>query len=129
MQNHALEKLVIVAIALHSIIVGIILLTCPLQLFNLVGWEYAENTFFPNQAGVFHLILGAVYLTAVRQRSLAWLLVGAKTTAFVFLMTEYALGNGPLVLIPIAVTDGLMGVAVAVLLMRDGRDALSSDVE
>jgi hypothetical protein len=52
---------------------------------------------------------------------LAWLLVGAKSLAFVFLLTEYALGNGPIVLIAIAVTDGLMGLAVAAIMMWNDR--------
>ena len=116
-----LEKLIILAVALHSTIVGAILLTRPLQLLHAVGWEYEGSVFFPNQAGIFHIVLGAVYLTAIWHRVLAWLLVGAKTVAFVFLLTEYAIGNGPVVLIAIGVADGLMGVAVAAVMTWNAR--------
>jgi hypothetical protein len=121
MNARRLERLMILAVALHSMIVGVILLTRPVEMLNAVGWEYEGSVFFPNQAGIFHIVLGAVYLTAIWHRVLAWLLVGAKTLAFVFLLTEYAIGNGPVVLIAIGVTDGLMGVAVAALMLWNAR--------
>jgi hypothetical protein len=125
MDAHRLQKLTIGAVALHSAFVGVALLTRPIQTLHLAGWEHEGSTFFPAQAGVFHLILAAVYLTAIRHQPLAWILVGAKTTAFVFLTAEYVAGNGPSVLLLMAVSDGLMGVAVAALVawnMRSRRE-------
>jgi hypothetical protein len=86
----------------------------------MAGWEYDGPTFFPAQSGVFLLILGGSYLAAIWHRPFAWLLVASKAAAVVFLLAEYALGNGPtMLLLPAAALDGLMGLAVAAAVIHN----------
>jgi hypothetical protein len=108
-----LERLVIAAVALHSLVLGTALLARPARTLQLVGWQYEGPSFFPAQSGLFLLILGGAYLAAIWHRQFAWFLVGSKAAAFVFLLAEYATGNGPVMLLPAALLDGLMGLAVA----------------
>ena len=48
-------------VALHSFIVGVFLILFPPGLLNRFGFEVTEK-FFPTQAGVFHLVMAAIFL-------------------------------------------------------------------
>jgi hypothetical protein len=73
------------------------------------------------------MILGGGYTAALWNQPFAWFLVASKAAAVVFLVAEYACGNGPLTLLPVAAFDGLMGLAVALVMVggirvQRGRD-------
>ena len=108
--------LVLLAVAGHSIAVGISLLFIPLWVLNLVRWEYAGQKFWPSQAGLFMLILGAAYAWAIRLRPLVWLVIGSKASACVFLLASVVWLDAPRVVALLACGDGLMGLAVALVL-------------
>jgi hypothetical protein len=116
-----LDRLLIAAVGLHSLVLGTALLVHPAWILGMAGWQYDGPLFFPAQSGIFLLILGGAYLAGIRHRPFAWLLVASKAAAVTFLLVEYALGNGPVLLLPAAVFDGLMGLAVAVAVIRCDR--------
>lgn len=112
------EKLLIVLVAVHSVVLGIALLFMPFTTLRLFGWETGGQIFFPSQSGVFLILLGGAYFAALWHRPFAWLLVVSKGVAVLFLVTHYLLGTGPAVLLAAAFFDGLMGAAVLVVLVR-----------
>ena len=115
------RDLVVLAVAMHSITLGISLLFFPLPALRLVGWAYAGPAFWPSQAGLFLVILGVAYALAVRTRPLVWLIVGSKAGAVVFLFTSVVMGNAPPVVARLACGDGLMALAVLVVCRREKR--------
>lgn len=110
------------AVAAHSLLLGLLMLAVPLRMLALLGWSYPGSRFFPAQSGLFLLILGAVYLVALRRRSWAWVIVGSKAAAVLFLVGEAAAGNCPPIVFATAAGDGLMGLLVLVAL-RAGTEA------
>jgi hypothetical protein len=116
-----LQSLIIAAVALHSLVLGTAMLARPAQTLQLAGWQYEGPSFFPAQSGLFLLILGGAYLAAIWHHSFAWFLVASKAAAVAFLLAEYATGNGPPSLLPAALLDGLMGLAVAAVVVWNAR--------
>jgi len=112
-----LRKLVVGAVAAHSLILGAAMLLFPLWTLRLSGWHYEGNTFFPSQSGVFLFLLGSLYLAAARHTQLGWFIVASKTVAVVFLITQSVLNELPPMILLAAVLDGLMGGAVAAALV------------
>lgn len=111
------ERWLVILVALHTYGVGIGLLFLTRWGAALGGWPEVEPTFFAKQAGVFHLVIGTVYLIDYFRSDSVLLLVIAKATGVVFLMTLTLVGNVPWVVPVSGVVDGLMGLAV--LLVRN----------
>ena len=89
------ERVLIILISLHSIIVGVMLMFFAEWAVGFAGWTGADPIFFVWQAGAFHFVLVAGYLVEYfRWRSIS-LLVIAKTTAFVFLIGGSLLTDTP----------------------------------
>ena len=80
------ERALIILIALHSIIVGVMLLFFAEWAVEFAGWAGADPIFFIWQAGAFHFVLAAGYLVEYSRTKTISLLLIAKTTAFVFLI-------------------------------------------
>ena len=105
------ERILIILISLHSLIVGIMLMFFAEWAVRFAGWNGAEPVFFIWQAGAFHFVLATGYVVEnLRWRSISLLLI-AKTTAFVFLI-----GGSLLVATPWSVwfsgfADGAMALA------------------
>ncbi len=105
------ERALIVLVALHSAAVGAALSLFPRFAMALGGFGEATSTFFPRQAGIFHLVLAFGYLAEYfRYRGIA-LLLGAKGAATVFLLAAAAAGGMPWAVPFCGVADGLMGAA------------------
>ena len=109
-------NLVVLAVAAHSVVLGVSLLSFPVWTLDVVGWQYTGQVFWPSQAGLFLVILGISYGAAIRFRPAVWLLVGSKACAFVFLMAHTIWGEAPSLMPFLAIGDGLMGLAVLVAL-------------
>ena len=108
--NH--ERLLVMLIALHSAIVGIMLLFFSEWSISFAGWSNADPLFFVHQGGIFHIVLAAGYVIEYRRDQGITLLVLAKTCAFVFLITEALIGDTPWVIPFSGLTDGAMGLVV-----------------
>ena len=113
------------AVALHSLLLGSLMLVCPGRVLALTGWKCEGSLFFPSQSGLFLLILGCGYAAGIRHRPFAWFIVASKSAAVAFLVVQYFLGNAPVLLLPVAALDGVMGAAVAVAVRREARGAQS----
>ncbi|MFO7556271.1 MAG: hypothetical protein R6W88_13795 [Desulfobacterales bacterium] len=50
-------------VAVHSIVMGLVLIIQPAVLMELSGFSGDYEHFFPAQGGVFHLLMSVVYLT------------------------------------------------------------------
>ena len=111
-------NLVVLAVAAHSIALGMAFLFFPLRTLGLVRWEYTGQVFWPSQAGLFLLILGATYAAAIRLRALVWLVIGSKAGAFIFLLVSALWIDAPQIVALLACGDGLMGLAVALAFWR-----------
>ncbi len=115
------ERGVIALVGAHSVILGVSLLFFPRPFLCLFRWPEMESILFTSQAGLFLLLLGTVYLGALKIPPLVWWLLGSKACAFVFLMLTYLLGLAPPVVLVAGVLDGAMGAAVAILACKSGR--------
>ena len=112
MKPGLLRKLLVAGVSLHSIALGAAMLTVPQQILRLFGWQSAGPMFFPEQSGIFLVILGMAYAAGLWQRSFAWFLVISKAIAVVFLVAEYIRGAAPTMALHAAALDGLMCVVV-----------------
>jgi hypothetical protein len=104
------ERALIILIALHSIIVGIMLLFFAEWAIDFAGWSGAEPIFFIWQAGVFHFVLAAGYLVEYSRTKTISLLLIAKTTAFVFLIGGSLLADTPWSVWFSGLADGAMAL-------------------
>jgi hypothetical protein len=112
---------VILAVAAHSMALGLALLCFPMWVLKLVGWDYSGEAFWPSQAGLFLILLGTAYAAALCWRPLAWLLIGSKGCAIVFLWAHVLWLGAPRLAGLLGIGDGLMGLVTAVLLISVGR--------
>ncbi|MCL5037312.1 MAG: hypothetical protein M1269_09385 [Chloroflexi bacterium] len=116
-----LLRLLVILIAIHSFCIGFMLLFIPRQLLTAFGIPCPEMLFFPNQSGIFHVVLAMGYLLAlpgktVNLRCLAFLII-AKTIAVTFLVISGIFVAKDIIIILIGIFDGLMGLA-AYIMMR-----------
>jgi hypothetical protein len=89
------ERALIILIALHSFIVGLMLMFAADWAVRFAGWAGADPIFFIWQAGAFHFVLATGYLVEYsRSRTISLLLI-AKTIAFVFLLGGSLLAETP----------------------------------
>lgn len=111
------ERLLILLIVLHSIVVGVMLMFFAEWAVRFAGWAGAEPIFFIWQAGAFHFVLAAGYLVEYfRHRTITLLLI-AKSIAFVFLLGGSLLAETPWSVWFSGVADGAMAL-VAYLVHR-----------
>lgn len=114
-------KLLVIAVAAHSIVAGLLLLFFPLWTLRLTGWNYTGPVFWPSQAGLFLTLLGAVYASAIRWRAAVWFVIISKASAVVFLLLSVLCLGAPGVVVTMALGDGFMGLSVALVLWRHTR--------
>lgn len=108
------DKWCVVLVALHSFLVGALMLFFPHWTVDFAGWKNVDYDFFIRQSGAFHFVMALGYLLEFRRYGSIGLLVIAKTTAVVFLLAFSSWTDAWA--IPFSgVTDGLMlAVVVAV---------------
>jgi len=76
-----LEKLGVFLVALHSFLIGLMLIFATATILGFAGWEEVPRLFFPRQSGVFHIILAAGYWWEYRRHGTIGLMLMAKTVA------------------------------------------------
>ncbi len=120
-----LAKLAVGLTALHSLILGALLLAFPGAVLGLFGWQYDCSSFFPAQSGLFLVLLGGAYLAGLWYRPFVWFLVATKVAAVVFLVSEVITDNCPTIVLLQGVVDGLMGTAVTLTAFRQRKGAVA----
>ena len=119
------ERALIFLIALHSIIVGVMLLFFAEWAVDFAGWSGADPIFFIWQAGAFHLVLAAGYLVEYSRTKTISLLLIAKTTAFVFLIGGSLLADTPWSVWFSGLADGAMALTAYLVHRAVRRDPKS----
>ena len=119
------ERVLIILIALHSIVVGVMLLVFPEWAVEFAGWPGADPIFFIRQAGVFHFVLAAGYLVEYSRTQTITLLLIAKTTAFVFLVGGSLFGDTPWSVWFSGFADGAMALVAFLVHRGVARDSAS----
>ena len=121
-------RLLLAAVALHSLAVGLGLILVPPDLMQRFGYGSFQERFFAVQAGVFHFVMVTMYaLPAYRLRRwepLAELAIIAKFIAFLFLIIYYTFVDTIWVVLFSGLADGAMGVLIWIAL-RSYRDSPS----
>lgn len=109
-----LVRLLVTLIGLHSCALGMLMLFTPGLMTRLLGFPGGIPAFFPSQAGIFLLILGACYLRALAESSYLWVIVGSKAAAVLFLVAHAAFfGAPPVIWLAAAGDGGMLAVLVA----------------
>ena len=122
-----LSRLLILLIGVHSCVLALGLLFLPRQMVALLGMDVGPAIFFPSKAGIFLLILGVVYLLALKEPAYVLVILLSKAAAVVFLVTHAAFLSGPPILWLAVLGDGgmLMALSIALRLERCRPSALS----
>jgi len=108
-----LERWLVHAIALHSLLVGAMLLLAPAWAARFGGFGEAWPLFFPRQAGIFHFVVVVGYLGEYHRHRGVSLLVTTKAIAVLFLGAAWLAGEIAWSVPLSALGDGAMGLAVA----------------
>jgi hypothetical protein len=111
-------RILIALIGVHSLVLGIALLTATRLFLSTFGFDAAGSIFFPTQSGVFLLIMGVLYVSAVRVPQLVWTILLSKGFAVPFLLVHLLVLNGPPSLWLALAGDAGMLLAVVLLLLR-----------
>ncbi len=120
--RRSLERWLVVLVALHSVVVGVVLLGAPRWAAVLGGWGEVDTVFFIRQGGAFHLVVAAGYLMEYFRHRTVGLLLTAKALATVFLVFSWLADlSGAWALPFAALGDGLMAVLVLLVHRRVGR--------
>ncbi len=81
-----LEGVGVFLVALHSFVIGIMLIFATAWILDFAGWDEISNLFFPRQSGAFHVIMAVGYFLEYRANGTIRLMLLAKGTAVVFLL-------------------------------------------
>ncbi len=105
------ERWLISLIALHSAIIGILLMAVPQWLLRFGGWQQGiEPVFYAYQAGIFHVVLAVGYLLEHRRYRGVSFLITAKTMALAFLLVVTAVHEVPWAVPLCGLADGAMAL-------------------
>ncbi len=123
-----LEKPGVILVALHSLLVGGLLLFIPHWTLNFAGWPAMDDVFFIRQSGAFHFVVAVGYLVEYWRCGTINLLIIAKSTAVVFLLVLSPWGEAWSV--PFSgITDGLMLVGMLVVWNQARRSIARQETE
>lgn len=109
------ERLLIILVAIHSAIIGVVFIVAPNWLMRFGGWEGIDPIFFGRQAGAFHVVLAGAYLIEYFKYRGVRVLVFAKAFAMVFLLVCTAVDSLPWAVPVSGVGDALMALLVWVI--------------
>ncbi len=117
-----LEDVSVFLVALHSFLIGIMLIFTTAWILDFAGWDQVSHMFFPRQSGAFHIIMAAGYYWEYRSHKTIRLLLLAKATAVVFLLIMSPWKEAWSV--PFSgIFDGLILVGMAIIHRMARRDA------
>lgn len=111
-RRRQLEQWLIWLVVAHTLGVGFMLVVVPEWAVRFAGWNGADPTFFPRQAGIFHFVVAFGYLLEYHRHRSVTFLVGTKMIAGVFLLGAWILGVTAWSVPFSGITDALMGLVV-----------------
>lgn len=107
-----LERTLVVLIALHSVVVGLVLSFATEWGARRGGFPSPVPPFFPRQAGAFHFVVAGVYLVEYFRYRGVVLLIMTKAIAVAFLGVSTMLSAVPWVVPLSGLADAGMGLGV-----------------
>lgn len=122
--------IILYLVALHSFLVGLMLIFMPMSIFSFFGFDII-NRFFPTQGGVFHFVICVAYILGViwidKCSGFIIFSISAKFIATVFLFTYYFFIDGIFMVLLSGVGDFIMGIAILWALIGYSKEKLSSE--
>jgi hypothetical protein len=116
MTPEKLLRLILYLLAIHSICVGLALISTPGDMFVYFGYQQVVERFFPIQGGVFHIVMGIAYFLATRSMhkddGLIYLTIIAKLAATIFLISYYLFIQPIWMVLISGIVDALMAAVV-----------------
>jgi len=116
-----LLKLYLWLIAIHSFIVGVVLIVLPCDALAFFGFEIIEK-FFSTQGGVFHIVMTVAYILAAvnlgKSDLLIYFSITAKFIATVFLFSYFLFKNPIWTVLLSGFGDLLMGMILLVIFVN-----------
>jgi hypothetical protein len=113
-----LLKWILWLVAIHSICFGISLVILPIKYIEFFGFQLTEK-FFPDQGGVFHLVVAVIYIWAALDLENSFKLIvlscTAKYVATIFLLSYFFFVDHKFMVIFSGLADFLMGLTIMVL--------------
>lgn len=122
MKNPALLlKILLWLIALHSCIVGILLISLGDEGMRFFGFDEG-NPFFQIQGGIFHLVMCIAYLMAsydvITNRRLVIFIILAKCMASVYLLCYFSFVSEIPIILYAGLAEGFIAIAVLILYLQ-----------
>lgn len=118
-------RIVLWLIALHSFIVAMLLIFLPEEGIRYFGFPDG-NPFFQVQGGVFHIVMCIAYIMAAVElrsaRKLIQFIIGAKSTAFLYLLIYFIFVDPIAIVLVSGIGDGLMSLLVYILWLRNNKE-------
>jgi hypothetical protein len=115
-------SMVLWVVAVHSILMGLALISQPTILMKWSGFNTGYERFFPAQGGVFHLLMAVAYsLGAVNSEKYHFLIVFSvivKAVATMFLLIYCFAVEFNWVILVSGISDGVMGMAIFIAFRR-----------
>lgn len=112
-----LFAIVLWLVAIHTFIVGLSLVFMPSEYMPVFGFEAGDANFFRAQGGVFHIIMGIIYIMAsysFRESSaLVVITVTAKLIATIFLLIYFFFVSDTWSILFSGIMDGLMAIVIS----------------
>ncbi len=108
-------KIILWLIAIHSIIVGVLLICLPISGYHFFGFN-VEEKFFPTQGGIFHIVMSIAYIMAAKRlgkdTGLVIFSYIAKFIATAFLVFYYFIFDNILTILFSGIGDLIMGLII-----------------
>lgn len=124
-KGNNIDKLFILVLwltAIHSFLVGLLLIVLPESAIVYFGFDPNNHNFFRVQAGVFHIVMSVFYAAAAtdirKHILLIKLIITTKFIATVFLISYYAFISQVLVILLSGIGDFLIGAVILLLFLR-----------
>ena len=126
MSSEKLLRLLLYLISIHSICVGLALISTPGYMFAYFGYQPVSERFFPIQGGVFHIIMGLAYYLAAKSiykdYNLILLTIVAKLLATLFLISYFLFIQQIWMVLVSGILDALMAVVIIFVFQQYKKD-------
>ena len=121
-QPGKLLSAVLCLVALHSFLMGLILIFQPAFLMKFAGFSLQSERFFPTQGGVFHILMAVAYtMGAVDAEKYYYLIVFSiivKAVATLFLLSYCFSVEFKWIFLFCGIGDGVMGAMIFLALQN-----------
>ena len=126
MSPEKLLRLLLYLLSIHSICVGMALISTPGDMFTYFGYQPVSERFFPIQGGVFHIVMGVAYYLAAKSinkdHNLILLTIIAKLSATIFLISYFLFIQQIWLVLVSGIVDALIAMVVIFVFQQFKKD-------